>query len=77
MRKKISKDELHALLERDFRETAAGLCGACSVPKPVFLAAPTGGSNWRIGSLEECSGLCHTILQDVATKLAQRYELKG
>jgi hypothetical protein len=75
MRKKISTDELHALLEREFRKTAADLCRACSVPKPVFLASPTGRSNWRIGSLEECPGLCHTILEDVAAKLAEKYEL--
>lgn len=77
MRKKISAAEMHALLEAEFRMTAAGLCRACSVPKPVFRASSTGGSNWRIGSIEECSGLCHTILLDVAAKLSEKYELKG
>jgi len=77
MRKKISTAELHALLETEFRKTAADLCRACSVPKPVFLASSTGGSNWRVGSLEECPGLCHTILMDVAAKLSEKYELKG
>lgn len=76
MRRKISRDELHALLEDEFRKTAADLCRGCSVPKPVFLAAPSGASNWRIGSLEECSGLCHTILQDVAQQLAEKFDLR-
>jgi hypothetical protein len=76
MRKKITRDELHALLETEFRKTAAELCRACAVPKPVFLASAS-GSNWRVGSLEECSGLCHTLLQDVAAKLSETYDLKA
>jgi hypothetical protein len=77
MRKKISASELQLLLENEFRKTAAGLCRACSVPKPVFLRTASGGSNWRIGSLAECSGLCHTILEEVAGKLAEKYDLKS
>jgi hypothetical protein len=47
------------------------------VPKPVFLESKTGGSNWRLAATAECSGLCHTILADVATQLADKYELKA
>jgi len=77
MRKKISASDLQRLLESEFRKTAADLCRACSVPKPVFLPTASGGSNWRVGSLEECSGLCHTILEEVAGKLAEKYDLKN
>jgi hypothetical protein len=77
MRKKISTDELHALLETQFRKTAAGLCGKCAVPRPVFMQAAEGRSNWRVGRLDECGDLCHTILEDIAAQLAQRYDLGG
>jgi hypothetical protein len=76
-RKKISTDELHALLEREFRNSAADLCLKCRVPKPVFIESKTGGSNWRLAATAECSNLCHTILVDVAAQLAEKYELKG
>jgi hypothetical protein len=72
----VSSAELHAFLEREFRGTAAGLCRKCAVPKPVFPRSASGASNWRIGAIEECDGLCHTILQDVAAKLAAQYSLK-
>jgi hypothetical protein len=76
MRKKISRDELHALLETEFRKTAAGLCGKCAVPKPVFIEAGGGRSNWRVGGLGECGDLCHTILEDIVVQFSERYELK-
>ncbi len=73
-KKKIPQDKLHALLEQEFRATAAGLCPSCSVPKPVFSAS-SAGSNWRVGAIDECSGLCHSILIDVAASVAERYDL--
>jgi hypothetical protein len=75
-RKKVSTRELHALLEREFRDSAADLCLKCRVPKPVFVASATGASNWRVAAMDECGGLCHTIFQDVVEKVSQRYDLE-
>jgi hypothetical protein len=76
-RKKITTDELHSLLEREFRNSAADLCRKCRVPRPVFIESKSGGSNWRLGKIDECASLCHTVLDDVAEKLAAQYDLKG
>ena len=74
-RRKVSREELHEILVRELGLTAAGLCGACRVPKPVFLESRGGGPNWRVPALEECSALCHTILQDVVAELSRKYDL--
>jgi hypothetical protein len=76
-RKKISADELHALLEREFRNSAADLCLKCRVPKPVFIQAASGGSNWRVAAMGECGTLCHTIFQDLVEKVSGQYDLKA
>jgi hypothetical protein len=76
-RKKITADELHALLEREFRNSAADLCLKCRVPKPVFMASASGAGNWRVAAMDECAVLCHTIFQDVVVKIAGRYDLKA
>jgi hypothetical protein len=76
-RKKISNDELHALLEAEFRKTAADLCRQCAVPRPVFMSVASAGANWRVGRLGECAGLCHTILDEIVERLADRYDLKA
>jgi hypothetical protein len=75
-RTKITTDELHALLEREFRDSAAGLCPKCRVPKPVFMASASGASNWRVAAMDECGNLCHTIFQDVVVKIAGQYDVK-
>jgi hypothetical protein len=76
-RKKITTDELHALLEREFRNSAADLCLKCRVPKPVFMASAGGASNWRVATMDECAVLCHTIFQDVVEKVSAQYDLKA
>lgn len=76
-RKKVSATELHDLLMREFRGTAGDSCLKCSIPMPVFFEAGAhGGRNWRMGGIDDCSTLCHTILEDVAAKLADQYEMK-
>jgi hypothetical protein len=75
-RRTISAAQLHELLAREFERTAAGLCGTCRVPRPVFLESSARGPNWRLPALGECAGLCHTILEDVAAKLARDYDVK-
>ena len=73
-RRKLSREELHAWLEREFRATAADLCGRCRVPMPVFregLARP----NWRLPAHPECPDLCHTLLEEIAARAAERYDL--
>ena len=74
-RRSVTTEELHEIVERELARTAAGLCGACRVPRPVFLAAKGDGPNWRVPGLEECPALCHTILQDVVQVLGTRYRL--
>lgn len=70
----MSREELHAWLEREFRATAADLCGRCRVPMPVLregVAAP----NWRLPARPECPALCHTLLEEVAARAAARFDL--
>jgi hypothetical protein len=73
-RKKVSREELHAWLEREFRATAAGLCGRCRVPMPVFREAMA-RPNWRLPAHPECPGLCHTLLEEIAARAAVRYDV--
>jgi len=75
-RRKVSREELHAWLEREFRVTAADLCRRCRVPMPVFregLARP----NWRLPAHAECPDLSHTLLEETAARAAERYDLAG
>src|SRR5690349_3645232 len=75
MRRKVTAAELHDLLGREYAKTAGDLCLKCRLPMPVFRDSKS-GPNWRLGAMEECNTLCHTIAQDVAAKLAQRYDLE-
>ena len=75
MRKKIAADELRDILWREFRKTAGDSCLGCRIPMPAYFAGAREGPNWRIGAFEECSSLCHTILEDVTAKVAARYDL--
>ena len=76
-RKRVSAEELHDLLVREFSNTAGDTCLSCRLPMPVFLETrDPDRPNWRIGSIAECSTLCHTILEDVAAKLAHKYNLR-
>ena len=75
MRKAISPTELHDLLTREFAKTAGDLCLQCRLPMPVFRESRS-GPNWRLGAMEECSTMCHTIVEDIATRLADKYELR-
>jgi hypothetical protein len=75
-RKKVTAAELHALLEREFRNSAADLCLKCKVPKPVFIDAKS-GANWRVATLDECGTMCHSIFQDIVDQAAEKYDLKS
>ena len=76
-RKKVSAAELHDILTLEFRETAGDSCLKCRIPMPAFFErGAASGRNWRIGGIDACSSLCHTILEDLAAKLAGEYELK-
>ena len=74
MRKTVTATELHDLLSREYAKTAGDLCLRCRLPMPVFRESAS-GANWRLGAMDECHALCHTIAQDVAVRLAQRYQL--
>jgi hypothetical protein len=74
-RKKITATELHALLEREFRDSAADSCLKCRVPKPVFIDAKS-GANWRVATLDECGTMCHSIFQDIVDKASAQYDLR-
>jgi hypothetical protein len=75
MRKRVSATELHDLLVREFAKTAGDLCLKCRLPMPV-LRESRQGPNWRLGSLDECSTMCHTIVADIAAKLGENYDLR-
>jgi hypothetical protein len=76
-RKKISQARLHDLIEREFAATAGDTCLKCRIPMPAYLdAGSPAGANWRLGNLDECSSLCHSILEDIAAKLAAAYDLQ-
>lgn len=74
-RRHVSAAQLHEILTREFTDTAAGLCPRCRVPKPVFRDASSDGPNWRVPPLDECDALCHSILVDVAEKVACEYDM--
>lgn len=74
-RKAVNTEALHELLTREFTGTAAGLCSACRVPRPIFREGAGEGPNWRVPSLAECDSLCHTILQDIAARLGREYDM--
>jgi hypothetical protein len=76
MRKRVSAPELHDLLTREFAKTAGDLCLKCRLPMPVFRASRE-GPNWRLGALDECSTMCHSIVEDIAAKLAKEYDLRS
>ena len=75
MRKTVSPSELHDLLTREFAKTAGDLCLKCRLPMPVFRESRA-GPNWRLGTLDECTTLCHSIVEDVAAKLGREYDLR-
>ena len=75
MRKRVSASDLHDLLTREFAKTAGDLCLKCRIPMPVFRESST-GANWRLGAMDECNSLCHSLVQDIAAKLGENYELK-
>jgi hypothetical protein len=73
-RRKVTAVELREILARELRCTAGDSCLRCHVPMPVSFGSRPGA--WRIAGIDECSTLCHTILADIAAKLAADYELK-
>lgn len=75
-RRKVSADQLHDILTREFRATAGGMCLKCRIPMPIFVEPGAAGrANWRIGGIAECATLCHTILEELAGSLAERYDI--
>lgn len=77
MRKRLPASELHDLLTREFRSTAGDHCLKCSIPMPSWFAGARQGPNWRLNTRDECPTLCHTILEDVAARLAERYDIQA
>lgn len=75
-RKKVASEELHDILTREFRKTAGDLCLKCRIPRPVFREpGAAGGANWRVGGVDECSALCHTILEELVASLSVKYDI--
>ncbi len=75
-RKAITPSELHDLLSREFRKTGGDHCLRCRVPVPTFIDSKSGAANWRVGAIDECSTLCHSILQDLVGTLSAKYEIR-
>jgi hypothetical protein len=74
-KKTVARDELHALLQDEFSKTAGDLCLACRLPLPTYFAGGKEGPNWRLPSMPECSGLCHTIVEELVAKYSERYDI--
>ena len=73
-RKRVSRQELHDILVREFRNTAGDACLACRIPLPSYFApGEATGVNWRLAGMEECPSLCHTIVMDLFEKLSEEY----
>src|ERR1700694_4740330 len=76
-RKKVSAAGLHEILTRESRGPAGDSCLKCRIPMPAYFApGAASGRNWRIGGIDDCSNLCHTILEDLVAKLSGQFELK-
>lgn len=74
-RKALSREALHAKLQEEYAKTAGDLCLACRLPLPAYFAGAREGPNWRLPSMADCSGLCHTIAADIAAKMGRKYDL--
>ena len=74
-KKRITAEELHALLQEEFAKKAGDICAACRLPRPTYFAGARDGPNWRLPPLGECSSLCHTLAQDLAEWYGKRYEV--
>jgi hypothetical protein len=75
-RKAIARERLRGIIEREFRDTAGDSCLKCTIPMPAYLEpGESDAPNWRIGRIDECSTLCHSILEDIAAKLAREYDI--
>ena len=75
MRKRVSAEELHDLLTREFRKSAGDLCIKCRLPMPSYFAGAKEGANWRLGELSECSAMCHTILEELVARFSRTHEI--
>jgi hypothetical protein len=75
-KQRIAAGELHARLQEAFSRKAGSLCGACRLPLPRYFAGARDGPNWRLPPLEECSSLCHTLVDEIVAHHAARYELE-
>ena len=75
MRKQLTATEPPDLLVREFAKPAGDLCLRCRVPMPVFRESRA-GPNWRLGAMDECNSLCHSLVQDIAAKLGENHDLK-
>jgi hypothetical protein len=74
-KRRIAAAELHAQLQEAFSRKAGSVCGACRLPLPRYFAGAREGANWRLPPLEECSSLCHTLLDELVEQYAARYDL--
>ena len=76
-KRRIAAEELHARLQEEFSRKAADVCGACRLPLPTYFAGARDGANWRLPPLGECSSLCHTIVEELVARYAERFELEA
>src|ERR1043166_2027572 len=67
-RRTIAREELHALLQEEFALRAGAQCVGCRLPMPVYFAGAREGANWRLPPLDECSSLCHTLVDELRSE---------
>ena len=75
-RRRIPAEQLHARLQEDFAKQAAAHCIGCRVPMPTYFAGAREGPNWRLPALGECGSLCHTLVEELVARYADRYDIE-
>lgn len=74
-KKRVDAAQLRDLLTDAFRKTAGDHCLRCRIPMPAYFAGASAGANWRVGAIDECPTLCHSILEDLVREFAAKYDV--
>lgn len=76
-RKKVTLQELFAMLDSEYRRVRPPDCKSCVAPFPVRRTPPDEVSaNWFITGPEQCPHHCSTLLAEIATRLMSEYDLE-
>ena len=66
------------LLDREFRKRAAADCDACFVSLPFRVgAARLRSPDWDVVPIGDCPQGCRMVLDDLVSRLQQRFRLEA